>query len=349
MPGTLDDVAPHPLEKGHHQPFRHPHIFVDGCAQVWPDAEFSRLQSYGCTAFCVTSFRPDDTAGAAFDAIAEWWRVADSYENVVIALRAEDIREAKDSDRAAIVLVSQGGDFLGQGLHRLDAFHRLGLRMMIPAYNTRSPLGDGCWEPANCGLSRLGVAWVDACNRLGVVIDLTHVSERTSLEVMERSEDPVVFSHSNPKQLVDSPRNITDEQIRLCVEAGGVVGVTNWGPLNFRPDMAERPKLEDFLRAVEYVIDIGGVDSVGIGTDMSVGTYPDSDLIRGRSRASGVGYASVVEASPRSRLRYVEGFDDYSGIGAVIEAMTLRGYHEDDIAKLLGGNFLRVFGAVWGG
>ena len=188
-----------------------------------------------------------------------------------------------------------------------------------------------------------------ACNRLGVLIDLTHVSERTCLEVMERSSDPVVFSHSNPKSLVDSPRNITDEQIRLCVEAGGVIGLTNWGPLNFHPDMRERPKLDDFLRAVEYVIEIGGIESVGIGTDMSIGTYPDGDLVRGRSKASGVGYASVVEASPRSRLRYVDGFDDYSGIGAVIEAMTRRGYGEGDIAKLLGGNFLRVFGEVWGG
>lgn len=345
----LDNVRPHPLEKGHHQPFQHPHVFVDACAQIWPDADFSRLNTYGCTAFCVTAFRPDDTPGGAFDAIANWWRVAGCHDEVTIALQAEDIREAKATGRAAIVLVSQGGDFLGQSLHRLDAFHRLGLRMMIPAYNSRSPLGDGCWEPGNAGLSRLGKHWVDACNRLGVVMDLTHVSERTSLEVMARSRDPVVFSHSNPKSLVDSPRNITDAQIRLCLEGGGVIGLTNWGPLNFHPEQRERPTLDDFLRAVEHVIDLGSVDSVGIGTDMSVGTYPDGDLVRGRSKASAVGYASVVEASPRSRLRYVAGFDDYSGIGTVIEEMTRRGYSEADIGKLLGGNFLRVFGRVWGG
>ena len=349
MEMTLDEVRPHALEKGHHQPFQHPYIFVDGCAQIWPDADFSRLNAYGCTAFCVTSFRPDETAGGAFDALADWWRIARSYESVAIALSAEDIREAKASGRAAIVLASQGGDCLGQNLHRLDMFHRLGLRVMIPVYNTRNSLGDGCWEPGNGGLSRLGKEWVSACNRLGVVIDLTHVGERASLDVMERSADPVLFSHSNPKSLVDSPRNITDEQIRLCVDAGGVIGLTNWGPLNFLPDMRERPKLDDFLRAVETVIDIGGVDSVGIGTDMSIGTYPDGDLIRGRTKASGAGYAGIVEASPRSRLRYVKGFDDYSGIGAVIEAMARRGYREGDIAKLLGGNFLRVFGRVWNG
>ena len=163
---SLDEVRPHRLEKGHHQPFQHPYIFVDACAQIWPDADFTRLNAYGCTAFCVTSFRPDETAGGAFDAIAEWWRIDSSYDSVSIALRAQDIRDAKATGRAAIVLVSQGGDFLGQGLHRLDAFHRLGLRMMIPAYNARSPLGDGCWEPANAGLSRLGEAWVAACNRL---------------------------------------------------------------------------------------------------------------------------------------------------------------------------------------
>lgn len=349
MVTTLDQVEPHPLEKGYHQPLEHPHIFIDTCAQIWPDADFSQLNRYGCTAFCITTFRPDDTPGNALDAIAEWWRIARQYDEVVIALTAEDIRNAKAEDRAAIVISSQGGDFLGQSIQRLEAFQRLGLRMMIPAYNARSPLGDGCWETADAGLSRLGERWVSECNRLGVLIDLTHTGARTSLDILERSSQPVIFSHSNPKALVDSPRNITDEQIQRCTEAGGVVCLTNWAPLNFLAGMRERPTLSHFLNAIDYVVDRSGIDHVGIGTDMSVGTYPDGDLVRGRSRASGQDYASLVESSPRSKLRYVEDFDDYGKLHNVVEGLSQRGYASSDTEKLLGGNLLRLFAEVWGG
>ena len=134
---------------------------------------------------------------------------------------------------------AQGGDFLGPNLQRLEMFHRLGLRMMIPAYNTRSTLADGLFEPANAGLSSLGRAWVKACNRLGIVMDMTHVGERSTLEVLALSEDPVVFSHSNPRKLVDNVRNVTDEQIShaivllLDVDFGSAEGVVLAGSLWF--------------------------------------------------------------------------------------------------------------------
>jgi len=344
-----DDIVRHPLEKGWHTEVETPHLFIDGCMQIWPDVDFGRLHRYGVAAYCVTAFRPHHQAPNALDAMADWWRVARTYPNVRIALTAEDIVEAKRQGQAALVLVSQGGDFIGQNLHRLDVFHRLGLRMMIPVYNVRGPLGDGCLEPQNGGLSRLGICWVEECERLGIVIDLTHVGERTSLEIMERATRPLVFSHSNPKALVDGPRNITDEQMRRCAEGGGVVGVTNWGPLNFRSGSKTRPTLAQYFEAVDHVVQLVGIDHVAIGTDMSHGTYPDGDLVRARPNAGGAGYPELIESSPRSRLRYVEGFDDYGQIAAVAEALQARGYSEADVKKILGENFLRVFRAVWGG
>ena len=203
---------------------------------------------------------------------------------------------------------------------------------------------------ASRGLSLLGRRWVAECNRLGIVIDLTHVAERSTLEIMDLSEQPVVFSHSNPQALVDNPRNISDEQIERCGASGGMVAVTNWGPLNFREGSTARPTLSDYLDAIDYVVDKIGVDRVGIGTDMSHGTYPDGDLIRSLSSKSTVGgpYAQHVENSPRSRLRYVEGFDDYGDLSEVVEALRGRGYGDEDVGRILGGNWLRVFGEVWG-
>ncbi|WP_210490883.1 dipeptidase [Microvirga antarctica] len=349
MPETLDAVGRHPLEKGWHRDLKHPFVFIDGCVQIWPDADFSRLKDCGVTAYVITAFRPHDGAENAFDAIAEWWRVARTYPNDIrIALTAADITDAKAAGQASIVIGSQGGDFLGQNLNRLEMFHRLGLRVAIPAYNSRSTLADGLMEPANAGLSRMGERFVEACNRLGVLIDLTHVGERSSLEILAQTKHPVVFSHSNPRALVDSRRNITDEQIRLCAQTGGVIGVTNWGPLNFKPDATDRPRLDDYLDAVSYVVDLVGIDHVGVGTDMSHGTYPDGDLIRNRNAGTANRYAQFVEDSPRSRRRYVEGFDDYGQLIEVTEAMSRRGFSGQDIEKILGGNLLRVYAQVWG-
>lgn len=343
----LDDVPHHPLEKGWHTPTAHEHFFVDGCVQIWPDTDFSRLAEYGCSGLLVTSFRPHDGAENALDAIADWWRIAGTYPSVRIALTADDIVAAKRERQAAFILGTQGGDFLGQNLPRLEMFYRLGLRVMIPSYNSRSPLGDGVMEPQNSGLSQLGRRWVAECNRIGMLIDLSHVGERSSLDILELSQQPVVFTHSNPKRLVDNPRNITDEQIRKCAATGGVIGQTNWGPLNFRAEATARPTLDHYVDALKYVADMVGIDHVSIGTDMSHGTYPDGDLIRSRSPRAGGRYAALIEASPRSRLRYVEGFDDYGKLPNLVEAMEGRGFSRADIDKVLGGNLLRVFRNVW--
>jgi membrane dipeptidase len=349
VPDNLDQVPPHPMEKGFQRPLAHPYVFIDGCVQIWPDADFSTLNGHAVTASCITAFRPDDGPGNALEAIADWHHIAEAYDGVRFAFTAADIVAAKHQGQAAIVLASQGGDFLGQNIHWLKVFHRLGLRMMIPAYNARSALGDGCLEAANSGLSALGQAWVEECNRLGVLMDLTHTGERTTLDILERMAKPVVFSHSNPKALVDTPRAITDEQIKRCAATGGLIGVTNWGPLNFGADMTARPTLAHFLDALDYTIDKVGIDHADIGTDMSHGTYPDGDLVRNRPAATTGRYAKHVEGNLRSRLRHVDGFDDYGQLLDVVEAMHKRGLDEADVEKVLGVNWLRVFEQVWGG
>jgi len=343
---TLDQVEPHPLQKGFHKSLSHPYIFIDSCVQIWDDTDYSKLNSYGCTAFCITTFRPDDDhPGNAMDSISNWYRISNKYDEVCIAYSAQDIIDAKTNNQAAIVFASQGGDFVGRNINRLEVFHKLGLRMMIPAYNKRNSICDGCLEPANFGLSEFGKQWVEECQRLGILIDLSHVGEKSSLEILSRAKKPVVFSHSNPKSLVDVPRAITDSQIKKCAATGGIIGITNWGPLNFKKSVTSRPTIENYIESIKYIIDLVGIDHVGMGTDMSLGTYPDGDLIRGLKTTND--YSNHIESNPRSKLRYVEGFDDYGDLMNVVDCLEKIGLSEYEIKKILGDNWLRVFKDVW--
>lgn len=350
MHARYDAVPPHPLAKGWHSERTSPWLFVDGCTQIWEDADFGALHRHSPTAYCVTAWRPQAEFADAVDATMEWWRAARTYPTIRVALTAQDIVEAKQAGQAALVITTQGCDFIGQKLHRLEVLHRLGLRIAIPAYNERNTLCDGVLEPENAGLSKLGRAWVKEMNRLGILIDLTHISERSTHEIMDLTAQPVVFTHANPKKLVDVRRNITDEQMKRVAELDGVVGVTNWAPLNFKPEMDRRPNLGDFLDAVSYVAELIGPDRVSIGTDMSHGTYPDGDATRTKLRGlTGDRYTQLVDSSPRSRLRYCEGFDDFGQLPEVAEAMMGRGFSRAEVEGILGGNLLRVFRQVWGG
>ena len=155
----ISDLKKHPIEKGWHSKVSNPYLFIDGCMQIWPDADFAALKDYGVSAYCVTAFRPLHPGEAALDGMADWWRVARTYpRRCGSRSRPPTSSRRSKHGQAALVLTAQGGDFLGQNLNRLEMFHKMGLRVMLPCYNTRNPLGDGLMEPENSGLSNHGQA-----------------------------------------------------------------------------------------------------------------------------------------------------------------------------------------------
>lgn len=325
--------------------------FVDACIQAWPDADYANAHRHGATAYCVTAFHPHKTLEDSLEEIMYWHLIARRHPNLRIALTVDDIRDAHRQGQACFVLASQDGEFIGGHLHRLEAFARLGMRVMIPAYNRNNLICGGCLDSGDVGLSRFGQLVVKEANRLGVLLDCSHVSHRASLEIMAASADPVIFSHSNPSRIAQNPRNIDDEQILTCVANGGVIGAVNWGPLAQKTEQNTRPTLADFLDHIDYLCDlIGNANHVGIGSDMSLGSYPDHtydpwgypDYPNTMSK-----YNQAVPIAFRSPLRYTEGFDSFSQIGDVITGLETRGYTSDQIAGIVGGNLMRVFAAVW--
>src|SRR5436309_9135191 len=123
-----------------------PYVFIDSCMQAWPDADYANAHRHGVTAYAVTAWRPHASLDQALEEGMFWHLVARNYPNTLVALTAEDVRRAKREGKAAFILAAQGGDFVGNKLHRIEAFYRLGLRMMLPAYNRANAICDGCLE-----------------------------------------------------------------------------------------------------------------------------------------------------------------------------------------------------------
>lgn len=343
---TATNKGFHPLLATEHQ-----YVFIDSCMQAWPDADYANAHRHGVTAYAATAWDPYANAERALDEGSFWHLIAHKYPNTLVVERAEDIRRAKREGKAAFILAAQGGDFIGNRLGRIEMFYRLGLRMMLPAYNRANGICDGCLDRTDGGLTRFGELVVAECNRVGLLLDCTHLGRRASLEIIERSATPVVFSHSNANALVENPRNIDDEQIRACAARGGVIGLAPWGPLVLKAGNTVQPPLDHFIDHIDYVAQLtGSADHIGIGTDMSLGTYPDHEHDPwGEPSWPSVSdtYGTLISADVRSPLRALDGFSNYTHITNLIDQLGQRGYTNTDIGKILGENYLRIFEQVW--
>lgn len=329
----------------------HPYIFIDSCMQIWPDAQFEKCHRHGVTAYAVTAWDPHVGVETALEGLMSWHLIARKFPNITIVTHAEDIIRAKKNHTAAFVLASQCGDFIDYKLHRIEAFYRLGLRMLIPAYSLTNNICAGCLDQTDNGLTAFGELVIEECNRVGLLLDCSHLGRRSSLEIIERSDLPVVFSHSNAKSLVENPRNIDDIQIKACVAKGGIIGLTPWGPMNLRKGQTQRPTLDDFLNQIDHVVQlVGSTDNIGVGTDMSLGTYPDHEYDPwGNPEYKDVtgAYDTHITSNIRSPKRMVDGFSNFTEVLKFKDKLTKRGYNDMDIHKILGKNYLRVFKKVW--
>lgn len=327
------------------------YVFIDSCMQIWPDAQFRVAHRHGVTAFVVTAWDPHDDVDQALEGLMYWHLITRKYPNLSIVYSVEDIKHAKKNRKATLLLASQCGDFIGYKLHRIEAFTRLGLRMLVPAYSLSNQICGGCLDRTDDGLTSFGREVVSECNRVGLLLDCSHLSRKSSLEIIELSQQPVVFSHSCTKSLADNPRNIDDVQIKTCAQKNGIIGLSPWGPMTLKTGQIQRPTVDDFVDHIDHVAQLlGSTDNIGIGTDMSLGTYPDhktdpwgEPVYKDVTSA----YNEHVTSNIRSPRRMVEGFSNYAEVLNFIEKLKKRGYIDTDVVKILGGNYMRVFARVW--
>jgi membrane dipeptidase len=253
----------------------------------------------------------------------------------------EDLHRARRERRLGIIFECQGLSSKIEGDPSLILIMaELGQRIVQLTYNERSDIGCGCIEANDTGLTEFGricIREIDECN---MVLDLAHAGHQTALQAIEFSSRPPIVSHANVRALCDHPRNVRDDVLRALAARGGVIGVTAYAPF-CEPRPGTRPTVDDVVSHIAYIAELIGVDHVGIGSDFFEGESPIRFERFFRRR-----YPAIVGHYTLDTV-YAKGFEvleDFVGLPAVLRR---RGFSDPEIRKILGGNFLRVFGQVW--
>ena len=242
------------------------------------------------------------------------------------ALSGSDLPEQPDGT-IRFVLHLEGGRPLEGSLGALEALFRLGVRSIQPAWNLRNELADGVREGATGGgLTRFGVDVVREMERLGMLIDLAHMSEAGFWHTLRTTTGPIGISHANATAVHDHPRNVTDEQIVAIAERGGVVGV------HAVPVFVDetRPTVDRLVDHVEHMVTIAGVEHVALGCD----------FIRNDGPRSG------REQIPKRTVEELEGFGEIDELPTLTAALLRRGFTATEVAAILGGNSVRLLRQV---
>lgn len=262
-------------------------------------------------------------------------------DRLLHVVTADDVLRAKREGKLGIIFGCQGlASKIEDDPNLLRILHKLGLRIAQLTYNERNPLGCGCLETPDSGLTQLGRVCIREMNHLGLLIDLAHAGQQTCLDALDLSADPVIVSHANVRALCDNPRNLTDEQIRALAARDGVVGITAYSPF-CQVKLGIRPTLTDVIDHIAYVVDLVGVDHVGIGSDFFEG---ESEVRF--ERFFRIRYPEVI-AQYTLETVYAEGFDGVACFPRLTDGLVKRGFSNEEVRKILGENFLRVFRQVW--
>jgi membrane dipeptidase len=254
-----------------------------------------------------------------------------------------DVLSAKQQKKLGVLINVQNSACIERDLKNLDLFHDLGLRQIQLTFNWRNWVGDGCTERTQAGLSYFGVDMVHRMNELGMIVDVGHTGYQSTLDAVEVSNKPIVFSHTNCKALCDHPRNKTDDQIRALAKKGGVMGLTcfNWF-------VSDRPRstLDDLLNHFDHVAKLVGPDHVGIGSDFSVAGWaakaPDAEWEAHKKLYSEKEWKTIKGRFPP----YIDEVNNALKYHTIAEGLRKRGWAVNDIAKALGLNFVRVYREV---
>lgn len=291
---------------------------------------------------------PMDPYDYTIETIGTWDRILRDHPDDLLKVdRAADILKARDQGKVGVIYGFQNCVQTGDRLQRIDTFGDLGVGVIQLTYNPANPLGDGSMAPENRGLTPFGRQVVERLNANKIMVDLSHSGERTCLDAIAASKQPISINHTGCRALTDLPRNKTDAELRGVAEKGGFVGVFFMPFLN----LSGHASAEDVVAHIEHAVKICGEDHVGIGTDGDVtgiddlGAYRDhlAQEVADRAKA-GIG-ATGERADTYPFVVDLRGPDQFHKLARLLKA---RGHRQGRIDKILGLNFVAYAREVWG-
>ncbi|EKO3931220.1 dipeptidase [Vibrio fluvialis] len=271
--------------------------------------------------------------------IVEMNNLIEANSDIVMKVTCtEDIRRAKRGGKTGVMMGFQNAHAFEDQIGYVQVFKDLGVGVVQMCYNTQNLVGTGCYE-RDGGLSGFGYEIVEEMNRVGMMCDLSHVGEKTSREVILASEKPVCYSHCLPSGLKDHPRNKSDEELKFIADHGGFVGVTMFAPFLKN---GIHSSIEDYVEAIDYIFNLVGEDQIGIGTDFTQG--------HGQSFFEWLthdkGYARRL--TNFGEIINPEGIRTLGEFPNLTDTLLRHGFSETQVRKIMGENWLRVLGDVWG-
>jgi len=296
-----------------------------------------------------------------------------AHQDFLITARGtDDIHRAHRDGKVAWIPSIEGAAMIENELDRIEILYGFGLRLLGITYSEANSLGSGLKEPRDGGLTTFGRRAVERMNKVGMLIDCSHVGDQTTLDVIETSEKPIMLTHIGARALWDSKRLAPDDVLKACADAGGVIGIEAAPHTTITRD-TPRHSIQSYMEHFEYIADLVGIDHVSFGPDTVYGdhvglhrTYSSrlslkesraagSDGTSG-ARASGGGASSggassgavAVAAPAYPQVEYVAGIENPTeGSHNILRWLVKNRYSDEDIAKVLGTNALRVLEEVW--
>lgn len=315
------------------------------------DRAIAEMKASGVSAINATVNAVGNAPGVwedTLETIAFYDKVIAANPGFLMAVRSlADFSLAKAQGKLGIYYGTQDTSLVGTQLDRLAKLNTKGVRQIQLTYNLRNLSGDGALEPANAGLSRLGLATIEAIEAQRMVLDLSHGGARTMAEASAAAKAPPMISHTGCRALHDHPRNTSDQTMRAVADKGGCVGIY------FMPFLApgSKPTGEQLIDHIVHAANVCGEDHVSIGTDGAVLPLVIDDKARAAARADFEARSKAGFAAPGEGPDVFTVVMDYNSVDKferLASALAKRGWTVRQVEKLLGGNLVRLYASVWG-
>ena len=319
---------------------------IDGLQYAnWSEKIFRQMRQGGVDAVHVT-ITYHETFRETVLQIEKWNRWFERFPDLIFqGHTAADVDLARQTGRTAIFFGSQNPSCIEDDIGLVEVLHKLGLRFMQLTYNNQSLLASGCYEDDDTGLTRMGKAVVAEMNRVGLVVDMSHSGERSTLEAIEHSTRPIAITHANPHAWHPALRNKSDSVLRALGQSGGMLGFSLY-PHHLKGGSA--CTLEDFCAMIARTADLMGVDHIGIGTDLCQ-DQPDSivEWMRTGRWTKTIDYGEGSAAAP-GFPPMPDWFQDNRHFGAIAAGLRAVGMTDAEVGQVMGSNWQRFFADSFG-